>query len=78
MKIEICNWKSCQIRGAKYIKIRLENDKKFAKSLEKLGIDLTACMWNCQNSPNIKIEWEILEKQNPAKTSEIVFKKFNK
>lgn len=74
MKIKICNWKACQERFSSYIKTRLLNDKeKF--DLKDLEIEETPCMWNCKKWPNIKIDNELFHYMNPAKASELLFKK---
>lgn len=70
--IKICTGKNCSENFSKYIKTRLEADKEFYNYDENIEIVEVPCMGNCQNSPNIKIGDEIFEKQNPAKTSEIV------
>ncbi len=77
MKIQVCSGKSCSERFSEYIIDRLENDvKKF--ELEDMEVMKSPCMGNCQKWPNIKIESERFEKMNPAKASELLFKKLPK
>ncbi len=74
MDIKICNWKTCSERFCSYIKTRLENDiKKF--DLKNINLEDSPCMWDCKIWPNIKINNEKINKVNPTKASELLFKK---
>lgn len=75
MEVKICTWNTCKSNFSEYIFSRLENDKqKF--ELEKLKIENSLCMWNCENWINISIWNEKFSKQNPIKTSTLVIKKY--
>ena len=77
MKIKVCTWTNCSKKFSKYIIKRLKADiEKF--NLKNIEIEESHCMWMCSIWPNIKIDSDIINKANPIKASEAMFKRLKK
>ena len=58
MKIKICTWSTCKDRFSEYIITRLKNDKE-RFNLDSIEFEECLCLWQCQQWPNIVVDWYI-------------------
>lgn len=74
MKIQVCVWKSCKGKFSEYIIKRINWDiSKF--NLENVSIESCPCLGNCNEWPNVIIDWKKEHYSDPIKISKIMFEK---